>query len=435
MRIVLAGLLLLTPVHANEFGRVLRQAKHADRETRRAALDRLARGEVKPEGRGQTERMIRSLRTYLSGKSLAPDRARAVLALGRLQREKVHLMLLARLPKERDDRVLVSFEKVFAGSRADQWAEGLVRRYREEKDVLARAALLRIALALPGDEMKKLAVATARMAESWELQATAVQALHRQRGEKTQALCIELLDHSDPAVVGAAIEVLTAQTKKKFGRDEIAWKTWWNTREETEKLDEAIAKAGRLHETKTVAADERKEPVRSYFFGVPVRGKKIVYVFDVSGSMRSKLPLAFAQLVASIKGLPPASSFEVVFFNEQVHPWRRRFSTADPITKSMLVRELGEIEIKSYTNLFDAMELGLELGPDEMFVISDGEPNRGRKQSERDIRSELRKINPRRKVTIHTVSVVRTVDGGKHVELLRAIAGDHGGKSVQRTLY
>ena len=106
---------------------------------------------------------------------------------------------------------------------------------------------------------------------------------------------------------------------------------------------------------------------------------------------------------------------------------------ADPVTKELLIRELEGFEIKSYTNLFDAIELALTLGIDEVFVISDGEPNRGRKQLPRDILNELERIN-KRKIPIHTVSVVRTVDGDDHEPLLKRIADQTGGTYQERTL-
>ena len=80
MRALACCLLLATPLLAEDFGRVLRAAKHADRRTRRAALTHLADGTVQPASRGQTEKMIRSLKVYLSPKSLGPDRALAVVA-------------------------------------------------------------------------------------------------------------------------------------------------------------------------------------------------------------------------------------------------------------------------------------------------------------------------------------------------------------------
>jgi len=434
MRAALVFLLLLAPVRADDFGRVLRAARHADREIRREALTLLADGSVAPTSRGQREQMIRSLLVYLSPKSLGPDRALAVRALGALGSEKATARIVDAVGDETDDRVLVAMEGVF-GKGEKRWHEILFARFREAEDPVPRAAYLRMAIAVPCDDARALARTRADMIDHWAIQATAIEALARDREPGVEKICIGRLDQDEPGVTAAAIDVLTRRTGKRFGLDVVAWKTWWATREKVESLEKAMEEADRNVERRTVSREEQKQPVRSYFFGVPIRGRKIAYVFDVSGSMRKKLPLANAQLLASIRGLPPSCEFEVVFFNEHVYPWRSRFSHADPVTKVLLERHLEELEIKSYTNLFDAIETALELGPDEVFVISDGEPNRGRKQMPREIRAELKRLNPAGKVRIHTVSVVRTVDGGEHVALLKGIAEDHGGEAVQRTLY
>ena len=97
------------------------------------------------------------------------------------------------------------------------------------------------------------------------------------------------------------------------------------------------------------------------------------------------------------------------------------------------MRHLKTIEIKSYTNLWGALDAALSLEPDEVFLISDGEPNRGRYQLPKEILRELKKRNTRR-VPIHCISVVRTVDGDEHVKLLRRVAEEHGGRYEERTL-
>ena len=426
MRVLFVVVLAAAVVHAESFGRVLRAAKHSDRQTRREALTLLAEGKVAPKSQGERSKMIRSLSAYLSKRSLGPDRALAVSALGRLKSEPCYAKIAAQVENERDDRVLAAMSAVFQAA-PPEWHDILLARFREVKDPVARAAYLRMALSVPGEASRKFARVRAAIVDEWVIQATAVEALQRDREPGVDAIAMSLLEHSDPAVVGAALQVLTAVTGQRFGRDLVTWKTWWNTKDKLPPKPETVEPK----ERRTVAGE--KGPVRSYFFGVPVRGRKIVYVFDVSGSMRNKLPLAFKQLVESIKGLPPSSEFEVVFFHEQVFPWRRRFTKADPVSKAMLIRRLSEVEIKSYTNLYDAMEIGLKLKPDEMFVISDGQPNRGKKQFPRDILKALKEDAGRTR--IHTVSVVRTVDGGEHVALLKDIAKQHGGEAVQRTLY
>ncbi|MGH7163336.1 MAG: vWA domain-containing protein, partial [Planctomycetota bacterium] len=217
-----------------------------------------------------------------------------------------------------------------------------------------------------------------------------------------------------------------------LGRDPAAWKAWWSTREAIAPIDKALG-APKEEEPRRYAHENERDTVGPDDFGIPVRGRRVVFCADVSASMRYKLPLAYDQLARAVKGLPSTSRFEIVFFNEFVHPWRGRLSHADPVTKELVVRHLPTIEIKSYTNLFDALEAGLAMEPTEIFLISDGEPNRGRKQLPRDILSELRRSNSR-KVPIHTVSVVRTVDGDGHIPLLREIAEESGGEHVERTL-
>jgi len=186
-------------------------------------------------------------------------------------------------------------------------------------------------------------------------------------------------------------------------------------------------------ERRTVVKKPERRTIGGTYFGIPVSGSKVAFVCDVSGSMRYKLELAYDQLTRAVKALPSTSQFEVVFFNEHVWPWRGRLSRADPVTKELLIRHLPTIEVKNYTNLFDAIETALGLGVDEVFVISDGEPNRGRKQFPDEILAELKRINTRR-AKIHTVSVVRTVDGDEHVGILKRIAEENGGEHIERTL-
>jgi len=293
---------------------------------------------------------------------------------------------------------------------------------------------------LPGEEARRRIRLRAAMADHWCPRSAAVHALVHDRAPESYALLVALLDEDEPAVRTAAVESLGYLTGKDFGLDVAAWKAWWRTRDETQAIDEALADGEGEGGAGAPKEDERRyahelpaRTIRPYYFGIPVRGSTVAFVFDVSASMRYKLPLAFDQLTRAVCGLPSTSRFEVIFFNEQVWPWRGRLSHADPVTKALLVAHLPEIKIRSYTNLFDSIEQALELEVEEIFVISDGEPNRGRRQLPRDILSELKRLNTHG-TRIHTVSIVRVVDGDDHVRLLAKIAEENGGEHVERTL-
>ena len=427
-------LLLVAPAGASEFNRALRAVRSDHRLDRREALEQFASGRLRPGSRAESDKLERALRRFLSDKHPGQERAWAVRALGRYGRARVFEDLLDHLDEERDDRVLRAMADSFRQA-SPELASVVKARISKATDPLARAALVRMLGALPGQEAHERMLLHARVADSWMVRATAAEALARYRDPEALPILMRLLDESDPALVAAATETLTRLTRLGHGEDRAAWKARWETTGKKEPFEKAEAEhpPDAKPDARRYAHETPTDHLRPYFFGIPVSGEGVVFVFDVSASMRYKLPLAYDQLTRAVKGLRSTARFEVIFFHERVFPWRGRLSHADPVTKELLVRHLPEIEIRSYTNLFDSIEAALELEPDEIMVISDGEPNRGRKQLPRDILSELERINPRR-VRIHTVSVTRVVDGDEHVDLLEAIARAHGGEHVRRTL-
>jgi hypothetical protein len=414
-----------------DLDRALRALKADDRERRQEALAAFARGEIAPGSASQRDRAADVLRRFLSDRFPGDERAQAFRALGRLD---AFAPLLDRLEEERDDRVLEAAEEAFRGA-PETLVEEVGRRIAKAEEPLGRSVFVRILGALPGEAARGRTRLRAAMADEWCPRAAAVHALSRDRSPEALPPLVALLDNEDPALLTAAIESLGILTRRDFGRDPVAWKTWWETKDEVAPIDEGLKEggAGGDGERRTYSRPTERRSIAPPYFGIPVRGEKVAFVCDVSGSMRYKLPLAYDQLTRAVKGLPSTALFEVIFFNEHVWPWRGRLSRADPVTKELLVRHLPTIEIKSYTNLFDAIEIALGLGVDEVFVISDGEPNRGRKQFPDDILSELKRLNTRG-ARIHTVSVVRTVDGDQHVSLLKRIADENDGQHEARTL-
>ena len=408
---------------ADDFGRRLRDLRVGDRERRREALEDFAEGRLRPKSRDQSRKLARGLQTFLSKRFTGAERALAARALARVERFD---SLLDWVAKERDDRVLRATALAFRRA-PKKLAETIATRLHKEKDPLLRAIYVRLL-----GEMQPASVRMhASVALHWCAQAAAAHALARDRDPAVLGILVKLLDAGEPGLVTAAAESLTRLTGQKHGRDIVKWRVWYSERKADAPIPER--KPARDDGKRRYAHEVEDDPIRPYYFGIPMRGSRVVFVFDISASMRYKLPLAYDQLARAVKALPSRSLFEVVFFNEFVKPWRGRLSHADPVTKELLVRHLPEIEIKSYTNIYDSLEKALAMNPDEVFLISDGEPNRGRWRLPRDILRELGKINTRR-VRINTISVVRTVDGDKHVGLLKKIAEAHGGQAVQRTL-
>jgi len=419
-----------------EFRGALADLRAPERTRRLEALRAFAEGAAAPAGAREEGKLESALLRFLAARHPAEERALAAAALARRPTERALRELAEWIPAERDDRVLDAACPALAKAPA-ALAPRLKARLEAADDPLERAVLLR-ALGHLAAEAARTTVRVRAGADPHPCpRAAAAHALALDRDPAAFPPLLALLDEDDPGLVTAACESLGALTRRRFGRDPDRWKAWWQAEGAADPLapPPAPEEGEGGGEGRRRYAHETEEPDKptNYWFGIPVQGTRTVFCCDVSASMRYKLPLAYDQLGRAVKGLPSTALFEVVFFNEWVLPWRQRLSRADPVTKELLVRHLPGIEIKSYTNLFDALELALSLEPDEVFLISDGEPNRGRKILPRDILAELARVNTR-KVKVHAVSVVRTVDGHDHVPLLRQVAEATGGSYQERTV-
>ncbi len=440
MRALLLALLLTASVAGGEgFPRAVGDLRSRERSRRLAALRAFAEGEASPAGGAEEAKLETALLRFLSPRWSAEERALAVRALARRPTERTLDGFLDRLREERDDRVLDEACPAFRHG-AEALAARFKARIEAAEDPLQRAVLLRALGFLPGAAARPTLRVRAAADPHFVSRAAAAHALALDRDPAAFPALLAMLDEEDPGLLTAACESLELLTRRGFGREPARWKAWWEREGNRDpfasppRVKEKEDEEGGGEEKRRYAHElEEADKPTQYYFGIPVKGTRTVFCCDVSASMRYKLPLAHDQLTRAVKGLPSSALFEVVFFNEWVTPWRNRLSRADPVTKELLVRHLPELEIKSYTNLFDALELALGLEPDEIFLISDGEPNRGRKILPRDILTELEKINPR-KVKVHTVSVVRTVDGHTHVPLLKEIAEATGGRYEERTV-
>jgi Mg-chelatase subunit ChlD len=173
------------------------------------------------------------------------------------------------------------------------------------------------------------------------------------------------------------------------------------------------------------------------FFGVELKRRRVAFVVDYSQSMwgprRAK---AEEELVAAVKGMPTTHTFAVTLFNERVWWFKDGPVPARPQEKLDLVGYVAEQTTRAYTNIYDALEeaLGLaDVGPaarspapglDELVLLSDGMPNRGKITEPRRILDAVRALNGGR-VAIHAVAL-----GDGPGEFMPALARENGGRFV-----
>jgi len=111
------------------------------------------------------------------------------------------------------------------------------------------------------------------------------------------------------------------------------------------------------------------------FMGVKGRGKRVVYVIDRSGSMMAndRLKHACYELKRSIRSLPEDGWFFVIFFDTESLPMpAEKLVRASRQNIDRYSRWIDQQGPGGGTDPSDAMEHALALGPDTVFLMSDG---------------------------------------------------------------
>jgi hypothetical protein len=114
------------------------------------------------------------------------------------------------------------------------------------------------------------------------------------------------------------------------------------------------------------------------WLATPPRVRSVVYVLDRSVSMglSGALDAARAELLASLRRLPPEALFQVIAYNRDSEPLavngRVGLLPADPATVEEAARRVAGLEPSGSTDPFRALRRGLLLRPQVLFLVSDG---------------------------------------------------------------
>jgi VWA domain-containing protein/HEAT repeat protein len=353
--------------------------------------------------------------------------------------------LIDSLIAERDPVVEMMLRPAFAGLPPEAARKALAAVARDENDprsaALAAECLGWLGDRAGADDLYALLLG----ARQWAVLAGTCLGVRRQRDVRFPPLLVQRLRHPDPCVRSVAREALVDLCGVDHGVSQEKWEAWWEEVGEGYSFPDgkkpvpgaAGGEGPRSGSTSDAKSGGRRTFAR--FFGIEVAGRRVAFVIDYSQSMWGpRREKSQGELLDAVKGLPTDRAFTVILFNGKVWWHKQAPVPARPQEKLDLEVYLPEQETKNYTNIYDAMDQALGLmgegsrprdpapGLDEIVLLSDGEPNRGKLRQPDQILVALEAMTAGR-IPIHTVSLN---DDKEPSTLLKDLAARTGGRYV-----
>ncbi|MCR9115519.1 MAG: hypothetical protein NXI22_01055 [bacterium] len=123
------------------------------------------------------------------------------------------------------------------------------------------------------------------------------------------------------------------------------------------------------------------EPTKTTVFGLPGSGSKFIYVFDRSASMSGfegrPLKAAKAELLRSLVPLRETQQFQVIFYNDRPHAvvnaagLKPKMMWGNQRDKAAAREFIDGVVAAGNTEHLPALQLGLSLGPDVVYFLTD----------------------------------------------------------------
>lgn len=313
---------------------------------------------------------------------------------------------------------------------------------KRERDPGVRAALLIAASRLEKARSAGATVAPFLKDRSERVRIAAARALERMHVvEGVEPLIKQMATETGlaKAVMARALESMTGQ---KFGTHPENWLKWW---------------AGQSGKLLGGGLPPRSDEVPSgvkgegHFYGIPQVSLKIIYIIDVSGSMKhdvggkTRLEACKTELSRAISQLPRLAHFNVLLYSHDVKAWNETMVVAGPVKKGGPENKTAakaffkDATPNGNTNIYDALRKAFEIagtnakkkGPlaaDTIYLLTDGAPTEpsGKKVDTNKILEAARKWNAGGLVTVHTIGIGKDLNR----PFLEQLAKEHNGKFI-----
>ncbi|MCP3917013.1 MAG: VWA domain-containing protein [bacterium] len=326
-----------------------------------------------------------------------------------------------------------------------------------EKDPIAVGQLL-FDLAHLGDEaLVEPLLTTYVIDENWHVQRRALDALKILRPVRAIPVLIERIEVVEGRPRTDVQNTLISLTGQNYRTNAELWKRWW-----ADNADGFVVPPAAEVDAATA---EAKKAVGVTFFGITTESQRVLFVLDLSGSMKfsmvargnptddpgkpydmpregeiSRMTAARRALKQAMGGLQDGALFNLVLYASDVWSWRDKLVTMDAEVRGEVMDFVDSIEAVGATNIYGAIQQALELAGaedsdewaepaiDTIFVLSDGRASVGVTTDADEILGYVREVNRSAGIVIHTIGL----SGAQDAYLLRNLAEQNGGTYAAR---
>jgi hypothetical protein len=296
--------------------------------------------------------------------------------------------------------------------------------------------------------------------QSQGIRRSVVNAARRFDDPRATGLLITCLERTDGEMRFTISERLAHLTGQKLGADAKAWRTWWRAnwperqavgkpeggnRGDPNSVPGPAATVGksddRFDNTREPSARGADLPGKElagaplYYYDLPVRAERVVFVLDVSKSMglggtTSRLAAAQRELVRTIGSLADGTLFNIVVFHDDVALWQERLYPATMATRAHAAAFVRGQRPQGKTATYDALRAALSMSPtpEAIYFLSDGMPSSGDIVAPERVLDAVRRDNQRLGVAVHSLGTLAGPRDAGFADFLEKLAGQNHGQ-------
>ena len=407
-----------------------------------ANRDTLKKGAAPAYHRNRTDEEIWRQFTY----GLLGVRITCARLLRRLESPDARQYLAQAMLKQKSRELRAKIAEILTASPEADPAP-LLAAIKKELSPGVRAALLIAISRLDKARNSGAVVAQFVTDRSERVRVAAARALERMHVVEGVEPLIEQMEQETGLAKSIMARALESMTGKKFGAHPEAWRRWW-TAQQGKLLGGGLPPRS---DEEGVDEGDRKQ---GHFYGIPQVSLKIIYIIDVSGSMKkdvggkSRLEACKTELSRAISQLPRKAMFDVILYHRTVTVWKKQMQVAGPLKKG---RKGNKDEAKKFyatakpkgsTNIYDALRAAFKvagegtkkknapLNADTIYLLTDGSPTTpaGKMDDVKKILEGARKWNALGRVTIHTIGIGKDLNR----PFLEQLATENNGRFIAK---